>query len=117
MSIELKIKPEEITGNRLFNIYKLFCEAYDENVSENDKGFFKGYRRHGEFIKGLALFRMVTNEGIYYKPYEKQARFHSKKTPRSTIQFWGELIPENKKKQKKFEELVEENFQRYVIKT
>jgi hypothetical protein len=101
MSVELPLLPTEIKPNNLVEIYRLFCQAYDVDMSQRDESFMRD--------EGVEHLRSIF--GLDYRPY-MGGKFFGQKIGNST-QFHGYSEPQDPKqdmKTSKFEKLVIESF-------
>ena len=102
MGVEVLIKPEEISGNDLVQVFKLFCKSFGIESNERDEEFLR--------TQGLEALRKGIC-GLDYRPY-MGAKFFGERGLKS-IRFHGYSAPHDsnwESKDKNFQIEVEQYF-------
>ena len=94
MGIELMLTPEQISGEELVRIYKLFCCAYDVQPDKNDV----------RYLNGLGVEALQSFNGLDLRPNSIGGKFIGERDGSST-RFWCNLKfpdPDEKRKDERF---------------
>ena len=95
MSVEIKVKPENLTGSQLVDIFNLFCKAFEIEPSERDR----------RFLEGQGLDCLNSQFGLDYRPYMGAKFFGHVRG--DNIQFHGYSDPKYSRQQQKDEKFAQ----------